>query len=283
MTISIKKLILAVAITVSFSKILTAYSRYDYSFDISPLILKTKMFSVGFGGVLDEYNSWFNNYEMVFSPKANSNMSLRNINFAFMPFFEIRYKKYLEVGIAFPFVFKRQDIRHNVANTTNITKYVGFEGLHGHIKANILDWYLSLGLRFDFDYSFYKNPLKYSVISDNLNITGNFMMSIIPKVIPLNLIFNYKFHTDKNLIKLGETLLALELITSPIINLYLGTTYVFPYTKENRTSYLEPFVKFAIKIGDFIYINAAYKKIVLGTSFIPNTATFVFSLEYMFF
>lgn len=279
-----KKFILTTAlIIICFCKILTAYSRYDYSFDMSPLITKTKMFSVGFGGVLEEYNAWFNNYEMIFTPLQNANMSLRNINFSFTPFFEFRYKKYFEAGVASPFIYKRQDIRHNAANTTNVIDFTGFEGIHGHIKVNMLDWYLSLALRFDIDYSLYKSLLPYSIKKDDLDITGNFMLAVVLKVIPLNFLFNYKFHTDKTLTKLGEILSAFEFITSPIINLYIGASYVFPYTKENTISYLEPFVKFAVKIGDFMYINAAYKKIVLGTGYIQNSSTFIFSIEYMFF
>ena len=72
--------------------------RNDFSFDISPLIEKNKMFSAGMGGIFSEYNAWFNTRLYTLDP-YNENISRRDIYFTFMPYFSVRPIKYLELDV----------------------------------------------------------------------------------------------------------------------------------------------------------------------------------------
>ena len=58
--------------------------RNDFYFDISPLIEKNKMFSVGIGGIYYEYNSWFQDYRLYINDPLDQNISKRNLSFTFI-------------------------------------------------------------------------------------------------------------------------------------------------------------------------------------------------------
>ena len=115
------------------------------------------------------------------------------------------------------------------------------------------------------------------------------MIAGVPKVIPVNILFCYIFDTRDNLLtdilNYGEIVGALEIITSPFITIYTGVSYMFPYKKglEFDYTYVEPFVKVKATISDFLYMTASYEKVVWGSGNIPNTSTFNFSIEYMFY
>lgn len=260
--------------------------RNDFNFDVSPLIEKNKMFSVGIGGIFSEYNSWFNGKLYTLDP-YNENISRRDLYFTFMPYFTIRPIKYLELGISTSFTYQRQDSRNDITSATNMTDAFNFDSINATMKATLLDWYLSIGVKVGLSYTFMKNNHIYSEIKDPFNIYTTIMLAGIPKVIPVNFLFCYTFDTRDNLLedifKTGELVGAIEIITSPFITLYTGVTYVFPYTKESNLTYLEPFVKFKATISDFLYMTVSYQKVVWGYGNAPNTSTFNFSIEYMFY
>lgn len=262
--------------------------RNDYYFDVSPLIeKKDKMFSIGLGGVFEEYNSWYQNGNLNILDPYNPNISRRDIYFTLSPFFNIRPIKFIELGFSASFIYQRQDSRNDLTSLTNRTDSFGFKDIDANIKASILDWYLSIGAKVGINYSFAKNSFLYGQTKDNFNFYANIMIAGVPKVIPVNFLFCYIFDTRDNLItdilNYGEIIGAFEFITSPFINFYTGVGYMFPYTKDYYNTYVEPFVKVKATISDFLYMTAAYKKIVWGKGNIPNTSTFSFSIEYMFY
>ncbi|MDO6992389.1 hypothetical protein Q5M87_00020 [Brachyspira innocens] len=260
--------------------------RNDFSFDISPLIEKNKMFSAGMGGIFSEYNSWFNTRLYTLDP-YNENISRRDIYFTFMPYFSVRPIKYLELDVSASFIYQRQDSRNDITSATNMSDWFGFDSINASVKATFLDWYLSIGAKVGLSYTFRKNNFLYGQVKDPLNIYATIMLAGIPKVIPVNFLFAYTFDTRDNLmediLKTGEIVGGIEIITSPFITLYTGVTYVFPYTKESELTYLEPFVKFKATISDFLYMTVSYHKVVWGKGYAPNTSTFDFSIEYMFY
>ncbi len=268
-----------------FSKFSFA-QRNDYYFDISPLIEKNKMFSVGIGGIFSEYNSWFNGQLYTLDP-YNQNISRRDIYFTFMPYFKVRPIKFIEIGVSTSFVYQRQDSRNDLTSATNMNDSFGFDAINTSVKATLLDWYLSIGAKFGVSYTFRKNNFLYKDVKDPLNIYGTIMIAGIPKVIPVNFLFAYTFDTRDNLLEdifnIGEIVGAIEIITSPFITLYTGVTYVFPYKKDYSITYLEPFVKFKATISDFLYMTVSYHKVVWGKGYAPNTSTFNFAIEYMFY
>lgn len=282
-----KRLIILFAfIFICFPEISFSALRNDYSFDISPLIEKPKMFSVGIGGIFREYNAWFNGGNLYIVNPATSNISRRDIYFTIMPYFEIRPTGFMEIGIAPTFTYQREDARNDLSGATNKVDGFGFDSINAYIKFMAVKWYLSFGVRLDVNYSFLTKKLPYEQDYDRFNIAGTLMFAIIPKVIPLNLLINYTLstrdHIKTDILEIGEVLGALEFITSPIITLYGGVIYVFPYTKKNKTSYVEPFVKFKATIGDFLLMNVTYRKVVWGDNYSSNDSTFLFSIEYMF-
>lgn len=260
--------------------------RNDFSFDVSPLIQKTKMFSAGIGGIFSEYNSWFDGKLYTLDP-YNENISRRDLYFTFMPYFSVRPIKYLELDVSASFTYQRQDSRNDITSATNMTDVFGFDSINASIKATFLDWYLSIGAKVGIGYTFQKNNFVYGNIKDPFNMYATIMLAGVPKVIPLNFLFSYTFDTRDNFFKdiltTGEIMGGLEIITSPFITLYTGVTYVFPYTKESKLTYLEPFVKFKATISDFLYMTVSYHKVVWGKGYAPNTSTFYFSIEYMFY
>lgn len=279
-------IILYISIFIFFPKVAFSVLKNDYNFDISPLIEKPKMFSVGIGAIFREYNSWYN-AGTLFTINPNSpNISRRDIYFTIMPYFEIRPLSFMEIGIAPTFTYQREDSRNNLNNATNKIDSFGFDSINAHIKFMAVKWYLSFGVRLDVNYSFLTRKLPYEKDIDRLNIAGTLMFAVIPKVIPLNLLINYTIstrdHIKTDITEIGEILGALEFITSKIITLYGGVVYVFPYTKRNKTTYIEPFVKFKASIGDFLLMNVTYRKVVWGDNYTPNDSTFSFGIEYMF-
>ena len=259
----------------------------DFSFDISPIIDKKKMFSVGIGGIFREYNAWFDSKLYTLDP-YNENISRRDLFFTFMPYFSVRPIKYLELDVSASFTYQRQDSRNDITSATNMTDWFGFDSINGSIKATFLDWYLSIGAKVGFSYSFRKNNFlyKHGSDADPFSMYATIMLAGIPKVIPVNFLFAYTFDTrDKleNILKTGEISGGFEFVTSPFISLYTGVDYVFPYTKESNLSYLDIFVKFRATISDFLYMTVSYQKVVWGKGYTPNTSTFNFSIEYMFY
>lgn len=262
--------------------------RNDYYFDVSPLIQKNKMFSIGLGGVFEEYNSWFqNDGKLYILDPYNPNISRRDIYFTLAPFFSIRPIRFIEIGASASFLYQRQDSRNDLTAMTNMTDSFGFKDVDANIKVTMLDWYLSLGVKVGFSYSFAKSSFLYEQTKDNFNFYGNFMIAGIPKVIPVNFLFCYIFDTRDNLLtdilNYGEIIAGVELITSPFITIYTGVSYLFPYRSSLDFTYVEPFVKVKATISDFLYMTASYNKIVWGSGNIPNTSTFNFSIEYMFY
>ncbi|WP_300370010.1 hypothetical protein [Brachyspira sp.] len=280
------KLLIIFFILLFFSQISFA-RRNDFDFDISPHINKNKMFSVGIGGIFSEYNSWFDNGRLYTLDPYNQNISRRDLYFTFMPYFSIRPIKYLEIGISTSFTYQRQDSRNDITSATNMTDTFNFDSINATIKATLLDWYLSIGIKAGFSYSFMKNTHIYSDMKDPFNAYATIMLAAVPKVIPVNFLFAYTIDTRNNLSKdifnIGELSGGLEIITSPFITLYTGVTFVFPYNKKSNFSYLEPFVKFKATISDFLYMTVSYQKVVWGKGYAPNTSTFNFSIEYMFY
>ena len=267
---------------VLFSNYLFAI-RNDYYFDISPLIQKEKMFSIGVGGVFEEYNSWFQNGKLYILDPYNANVSRRDIYFTIAPFFSIRPIRFIEIGASASFLYQRQDSRHDL----QAGQIFGFKDIDANIKITMLDWYLSIGAKFGFSYSFSKSSFLYQQTRDNFNFYGNLMIAGVPKVIPVNFLFCYIFDTRDNLLtdilNYGEIIAGVELITSPFITIYTGVSYVFPYRSGSDFTYVEPFVKVKATVSDFLYMTASYNKIVWGSGNIPNTSTFNFSIEYMFY
>ena len=261
--------------------------RNDFDFDVTPLIEKNKMFSVGIGGIFSEYNSWFQNGKLQTLDPNNQNISRRDLYFTFMPYFKVRPIKYLELGVSTSFTYQRQDSRNDITSVTNMTDEFNFDSINATMKATLLDWYLSIGVKVGLSYSFIKNTHIYSDIKDPFNIYTTIMLAGIPKVIPLNFFFCYTFDTRDNLLKdilnTGEISGGLEIITSPFITLYTGVNYIFPYTKQSTLSYLDIFVKFEATISDFLYMTVSYQKTVYGSGNAPNTSTFNFAIEYMFY
>ncbi|WP_295163394.1 hypothetical protein [uncultured Brachyspira sp.] len=260
----------------------------DYSFDLSPLIEKNKMFSAGIGGIFSEYNSWFEGGKLYTLDPYNQNISRRDLYFTFMPYFSIRPIKYLEIDMSASFTYQRQDFRNDITSATNMTDIFNFDSINASVKATLLDWYLSVGVEVGVSYSFLKSNHFYSHKNkDPFNIYATIMLAGIPKVIPLNFLFAYTLDTRDNLkediLRTGELIGALEIVTSPFITLYTGITYVFPYRKDSSFTYLEPFVKFKATISDFLYMTVSYQKIVWGSGNVPNSSTFNFSIEYMFY
>jgi len=265
----------------------TLYSalRYDYNFDLSPIIDKKGMFSAGLALTISEHNAWYRNKELIFENPNNPNMSTRSLYIPFLAYFEVRPWKFLELSLATVFMYKEEDSRNNLSNATNKIDSINFEGLHFHAKVTIVDWYVSFGVRLDVDYSFYTDRLPNEILPDNFDIAGTAMLAFVPKVFPLNLLFDYRFHTESSLYNLGEAVLALEFITSKMITIYGGATFVFPYDEEvNDVTYIEPFVKLTIDFDDFLKINSIYRKVVYGdgNQLTPNSSTFMFSIEYIF-
>ena len=271
---------------VIFSNYLFAI-RNDYYFDVSPLIQKDKMFSIGIGGVFEEYNSWFQDGKLYILDPYNQNISRRDIYFTIAPFFSIRPIRFIEIGASASFLYQRQDSRHDLRATTNKTDSFGFKDIDANIKVTMLDWYLSIGAKLGFSYSFAKSSFLYEQARDNFNFYGNIMIAGVPKVIPVNFLFCYIFDTRDNLLtdilRYGEIIGGVELITSPFITIYTGVSYLFPYTKDFTLTYVEPFVKVKATVADFLYMTVSYNKIVWGSGNIPNTSTFNFSIEYMFY
>ena len=259
----------------------------DFDFDVTPLIEKNKMFSVGIGGIFSEYNGWFVNGKLNILDPYNENISRRDLYFTFMPYFKVRPIKYLELGIATSFTYQRQDWRNDITSATNMTDEFNFDSINATMKATLLDWYLSIGVKVGLSYSFMKNNHIYSDPKDPFNMYTTIMFAGIPKAIPLNFFFCYTFDTRDNLLKdilnTGEITGGIEIITSPFITLYTGVNYIFPYTKESTLSYLDIFVKFKATISDFLYMTVSYQKAVYGFGNAPNTATFNFAIEYMFY
>lgn len=272
-------------IGVSSLNVVYSQSRYNYSFDVSPQIKKqNKKLSFGLAMMVVENNSWAINGEIVFTNANVPNESLRNVFVPHLPYVEYRPFNFLEFALAPILMYKIQDTRNDLSNITNSVDYYSFEGIHFSTKATLIDWYVSIALKVDVDYSFYSDRLPAEPIFDDLDIVGTFMLAIVPKVVPINLLFNYSVHTDSNLLPLGNALVALEFITSDMITLFAGSTFVFPYKKEeNDMYYVEPFVKFTISVGDFLQMNSVYRKIVYGSGnkYIPNYSTFQFSIEYL--
>lgn len=258
----------------------------DFDFDVSPIIGKSKMFSVGIGGIFSEYNSWFDGKLNTLDPNY-PDISRRDLSFTFMPYFKVRPIKYLELGISTSFTYQRQDWRNDISGATNMTDAFSFDSISTTIKATLLDWYLSIGVKAGISYSFMKNNHIYSDPKDPFNVYATIMLAGVPKVIPVNFLFCYTFDTRDNLVKdiltTGEVSGGLEIITSPFITLYTGVNYIFPYTKKSTLSYLDVFVKFKATISDFLYMTASYQKTVLGEGNAPNTSTFNFAIEYMFY
>ncbi|WP_300721314.1 hypothetical protein [uncultured Brachyspira sp.] len=261
--------------------------RNDFDFDVSPHIRKNKIFSVGIGGIFSEYNSWFDNGTLYTLDPHNQNISRRDLYFTFMPYFSVRPIKYLEIGVSAGFTYQRQDSRNDITSATNMTDAFNFDSINTFIKATLLDWYLSIGVKAGLSYSFMKNNHIYSEIKNPMNIYATIMLAGVPKVIPVNFLFAYTFDTRDNLLEdifnIGELSAAVEIITSPFITLYTGVTFVFPYTKKSNFSYVEPFVKFKATISDFLYMTVSYHKVVWGKGYAPNTSNFNFSIEYMFY
>lgn len=261
--------------------------RNDYYFDISPLIRKEKMFSVGLGGIFEEYNSWYESGYLNILDPYNPNISRRDIYFTLAPFFNIRPIRFVELGFSASLLYQRQDSRDDLTSMTNKTDSFGFKDIDANFKVTMLDWYLSVGAKIGLSYSFAKNSFLYGQIKDNFNFYANIMIAGVPRVIPINFLFCYIFDTRDNLLtdilNYGEIIGAVELITSPFITLYTGVSYMFPYTKDSTLTYIEPFVKIKGTISDFLYMTVSYKKKVWGKGNIPNTSTFNFSIEYMFY
>ena len=262
--------------------------RNDYYFDISPLIQKEKMFSIGVGGVFEEYNSWFQNGKLYILDPYNANVSRRDIYFTIAPFFSIRPIRFIEIGASASFLYQRQDSRNDLqAGQIYTNDSFGFKDIDANIKITMLDWYLSIGAKFGFSYSFSKSSFLYQQTRDNFNFYGNLMIAGVPKVIPVNFLFCYIFDTRDNLLtdilNYGEIIAGVELITSPFITIYTGVSYTFPYRSSSDFTYVEPFVKVKATVSDFLYMTASYNKIVWGSGNIPNTSTFNFSIEYMFY
>ena len=262
--------------------------RNDYYFDISPLIQKEKMFSIGVGGVFEEYNSWFQNGKLYILDPYNANVSRRDIYFTIAPFFSIRPIRFIEIGASASFLYQRQDSRNDLqAGQIYTNDSFGFKDIDANIKITMLDWYLSIGAKFGFSYSFAKSSFLYEQTRDNFNFYGNLMIAGVPKVIPVNFLFCYIFDTRDNLLtdilNYGEIIAGVELITSPFITIYTGVSYTFPYRSSSDFTYVEPFVKVKATVSDFLYMTVSYNKIVWGSGNIPNTSTFNFSIEYMFY
>lgn len=260
--------------------------RYDYNLDLSPIINDEGMFSAGLALTLSEYNAWFRNGELFYETPATTNLSVRLMYIPFMAYFEVRPWKFLEIAVAPVLMYKVEDSRNNLSNLTNQTDSILFEGIHFHSKVTIVNWYISLGFRLDVDYSFYYGAsLPNETLPDNLDVAGTLMFGIIPKVFPLNLLFDYRVHSESTLLNLGEAVLALEYITSKMITLYAGATFVFPYLPDvDDTMYIEPFIKFAVSFDEFLLIDVIYRKVIYGEgdNFTPNNSTFMFSVEYVF-
>ena len=267
------------------SNILYSALRYDYNFDLSPFIDKKELLSLGFGLTINEHNAWYQNQEIIFENPNNPNVSMRALYMPFLVYLEVRPWKFLELSLAPVFMYKEEASRNNLSNMTNKVDSMNLEGFHFHVKALIVDWYVSFGVRLDVDYSIYEDALPNEKLPDTFDVAGTLMIAFVPKVFPLNLLFDYRFHSESSLYNLGEVVLALEFITSKMITLYGGATFVFPYDKiANDTTYIEPFVKFTVSFDDFLKINSVYRKIAYGdgNELTPNSSTFMFSIEYMF-
>ena len=178
--------------------------RNDYYFDVSPLIQKEKMFSIGLGGIFEEYNSWYQNGLLNILDPYNANISRRDIYFTIAPFFNIRPIRFIELGFAASFVYRRQDSRNDSTRLTNKTDSFGFKDIDANIKITMLDWYLSLGTKIGASFSFQKDSFLYTQrrIKDNFNFYANIMIAGVPKVIPVNILFCYIFDPQGDFVKL---------------------------------------------------------------------------------
>lgn len=260
--------------------------RNDYHFDISPIIDKPNVFSVGLGGRFYEYNSWFQNGRLNINSPSDQNISKRELFFSFAPFFQVRPLKIMEFTVSSSFLYQKQDYRNDITGMTNAVDGFDFESISASAKFTLLNWYLSIAAKVGISYNFAKNYF-LEENKDPLNIYGTVMFAVIPKVIPLNFLFSYTLDTRDNLkediLKYGEIMGAFEIITSPFINLTTGVNYIFPYSSEYQKTYVEPFVKIRATVSDFLYMNVSFQKVVWGSGNAPNTATFNFSMEYMFY
>ncbi len=284
------KYIIVILLLIIIQRVSLATTLNDYSLDISPLIEKDTAFSVGLEGVLNEYNAWFRDDKLYTLYPYNENINKRDTIFRFAPYFTIRPLRFIEVKTATSFIYQLEEYRNDITRATNKNDGFSFDSISVDAKVNLLDWYLAIAVKTGFNYSFKKDVIQYNTITNEtvpFNFYTTIMLAGIPKVIPINFIFNYKFDTRTNpqdILKYGEIIGALEFITSPFINLYTGVSYVFPYNPQvDDMTYLEPFVKFKAEVGNFLTMTTSFKKIVLGSGNAPNTATFTFSIEYNFY
>lgn len=268
------------SVTLIFILSINLFSMYDYTMDVVPAIRTKKMFSVGMAMKFSEYNGYFYNNTLYYRNTNDMNVSFINQKLLLIPHIEYRPFKFMEIGAGLPFAYIKNEEYSVLLNETKTETAWVLEGVHSHVKFAIIDWFLSLGVRVDFDYYLRSKFNKNTEFNDNADISTTVMLAIVPKKIPVNVFFNYRHHFTMDLHRNGTIIGGVEIITSKILSLHLGTTYMFSYYKKGA-SYVEPFVKFAINIGEYVTANVSYSKYVWGMNN-PNAATFLLNIDFNF-
>ncbi len=254
------------------------FAIYDYSIDISPVIRNKKMFSFGYALSYAEYNGIFSGGTLWYGDVNNISTTFISSELSMAPYFEYRPKPFLEIGLSFPFRYNRDEVFNILLNEETITGGWAFDAIHTYVKVAIIDWFLSVSLRLDADIAFAN---QFDNFKDNFDMSAKIMLAIVPKKIPVNFLFNYQQHLGKEFLMHGVLQGGIEVITSDFLIVTLGADYMFPYTKENRTSSLEIFAKLSVFFDDFLSGNVSYGKNVYGEN-IGNNATFLINLSYHF-
>ena len=257
------------------------FAIYDYSIDISPIIRNKKMFSFGYALSYSEFNGYFSGGTLWYGDVNNISTTFISSELSMAPYFEYRPKPFLEIGLSLPFSYHKNEVFNILLNEETITSGWVFNSVHTYVKVAIIDWFLSLSFRLDADIAFANRFAKFDNFKDNFDMSAKIMLAIVPKKIPVNFLFNYEQHFGKEFLMHGVLQGGVEAITSDFLIVTLGANYMFPYTKEDRTSSLEVFAKLSVFFDDFLSGNASYAKNVYGEN-VGNDATFLINLSYHF-
>ncbi len=267
-------LLFMVALIQGYTKL---HAAVDYSLDVSPAIKNQKMFSTGLGFRYSEYNGMFSDGTLYYNDLDNENISFISTALSIIPYFEYRPLSFLELGISVPFSYNEHEQYNSEINSITTDKEWSFDAIHSYAKIALIDWFISLGFRFDFSYNFSNTYGK----QNNFDIYSKIFIAIVPKVIPVNILLNYQQGLDQNNLAFGIAQAAVELITSEILVFYVGANYLFPYTASDNTSSLEAFTKLSLFFDDFLSVNISYSKVFYGEG-VGNNSTCLINVSYHF-
>jgi len=257
------------------------FAIYDYSIDVLPAIKSKKMFSFGYALEYSEYNGLFSDGTLWYGDANDINTTFISSRLSMAPYFEYRPVSFLEIGMSFPFSYGKEEEFNILLNKESITDGWRFDAIHTYVKIAIIDWFLSFGVRLDADYRFSNKFIEYDSFEDSFDMSAKIMFAIVPKKIPLNFFFNYQQHFGKNSRMHGIIQGGVEAVTSDFLTITVGADYMFPYTKNDITTYVEVFAKLSVFFDDFLSGNVGYSKNVFGEN-VGNNSTFIMNLSYNF-